>query len=727
MSLTESPFGIWIILLAPLLAYASRVFFGRALGDRSALVSTAGIALSFLVSVILFFQMLYAHDPLWRQHFTFDWLAVGQFEIRMGFLLDNITAIMLVVVTMVSLLVHLFSMGYMKGDERYGRFFSFLSLFTFSMLFLVVTDNLIGLYIGWELVGLSSYLLIGFWFQKPSAASAAKKAFLTTRVGDVGMFIGILMLYHVTGTFQYDELFHLISKGVFTHLKVNVLGWFHVDYLTLAGLFFFCGAIGKSAQFPLHVWLPDAMEGPTPVSALIHAATMVAAGVYLVTRCYLVFTPTALLGVAYVGGFTALFAATIALTATDIKKVLAYSTVSQLGYMVLGLGVGGYTAGFFHLWTHAFFKALLFLGSGSVILGMHHEQDMRRMGGLRTRMPWTWRTMLIATLAISGVPLFSGFYSKDMILASALAKAMLDPSQWLLPTFGFCAAALTAFYMFRLMYMTFWGQPRWALAHADGGTPTGGGHGHDSGHDAGHGHEHHHAPDPAHMKHVDEDPVMKYPLIILAVMTLIAAGSPLSAHKWIEGYVQKPSMEMYEAGPRPVAIKPAASTAADPRAAHIAHVEHEAHGLAMIWSILIAACGIGLSTLTYYAGWISPEAWARRLSWLHHCLMNKWFFDELYEWTLVRPLLAINAFLARFDLEWIDGIVNGSAEFTIRFCAVAGWIDNRLVDGMVNETANTLLSSGRALSRFQSGMLRHYLAWAVVGMVMLAVALSVFF
>ncbi len=730
MFFLDSAFYVWVILLAPLLAFGARVFWGHRLKERCALVSTFAIGLGAMISLGMLVEMLFLEEPWMRREYAYDWLSAGGFfRIPMGFLIDNITVIMLFVVTSVSTLVHVFSMGYMKGDDGYPRFFSYLSLFSFSMLLLVVADNLIGLYMGWELVGLSSYLLIGFWMHKPSAAIAAKKAFLVTRVGDVGMFIGIMMLWHVTGSFGYKELFQAIANGDFSHLKVNVLGLFHADYLTLAGLFLFCGAIGKSAQFPLHIWLPDAMEGPTPVSALIHAATMVAAGVYLVARCYLVFTPKALIAIAYTGGFTALLAATIAIVATDIKKVLAYSTISQLGFMVLGLGVGGYVAGFFHLWTHAFFKALLFLGSGSVILAMAHEQDMLKMGGLRTKLPITFATMLIATLAISGVPLFSGFYSKDMILAAAIEKTMEHPDLRLLPMFGFAAAAMTAFYMFRLIYLTFTGTPRWAPAHADGGTPDAHAHDHGHSHDHGHGHshDHGHGHDHGHDHHHDRNPdregAMKWPLIVLAFLTVVAAGWPLSEKKWIEHYIQKPTLEMYAHGRSPGSQTPVAPVP-DPDAEHR---RHAAHDMAVTLSVLIAGCGIALSTATYYLKWLDAGAWKRRLAGIHYCLWNKWFFDELYDWMLIRPVVWLNARLARFDLEWIDGLVNGVAEGAARICALMGWIDNTYVDGMVNETANTLLSSGKALSRIQSGMLRQYLAWAVVGMVMLAVAVSLFF
>ncbi|MDH7516495.1 MAG: NADH-quinone oxidoreductase subunit L, partial [Bacteroidota bacterium] len=384
-------------------------------------------------------------------------------KVELGLMIDNFVAVMLVVVTLISALVHLFSIGYMHGDAKYSRYFAYLGLFAFSMLGIVVTNNFLMMYMFWELVGVSSYLLIGFWYEKPGPAYASKKAFLVNRIGDSGMWIGIMVLFVSYGTFRFDELFANIAAG---RLPFGSAAW-----LTAAGVLVFCGAVGKSAQFPLHTWLPDAMEGPTPVSALIHAATMVAAGVYLVARVFPLLAGDALFVIAVIGAVTAFVSATIAIAQNDIKKVLAYSTVSQLGYMVLALGVGAYAAGMFHLVTHAMFKACLFLCSGSVIHAMHHglhavndhetdPQDIRNMGGLRKRMPVTFATFLVATLAISGVPLFSGFLSKDEILAGAWAFGSLRGGMGLMmPYIGFGVAALTAFYMFRLVYLTFYGEP----------------------------------------------------------------------------------------------------------------------------------------------------------------------------------------------------------------------------------------------------------------------------
>ena len=484
---------ISIILLSPLVAFAIFALSGLAKRrfPRQDLLSTAAMLIALVCSFFLLRDVVPDPEPL-----AVDWISIGEITISMGFYLDSVTVIMLIVVTLVSSLVHIFSIGYMHGDPRYPRFFAYLSLFSFSMLFLVVSDNLLGIYIGWELVGLCSYLLIGFWFEKDSASNACKKAFLTTRVGDIGMFIGMMMLFTKFKTFSLHDG---SQNGIFT-LAEATLTTGDMFWLSAAGILIFCGAIGKSAQVPLHTWLPDAMEGPTPVSALIHAATMVAAGVYLTARMFPILTVSSSLVIAYVGGITAIVAATIAIVRFDIKRVLAYSTVSQLGYMMLAIGAGSYVAGLFHLTTHAFFKALLFLGSGSVIHAFHamhshshdqghdeshvddeahehddhslvHEhgseippdQDMRNMGGLRRKMPITFITMLIATLSISGVPfVFSGFWSKDKILAGVLGRAMEWNSihHYILFALALLAACITAFYMFRLIFMTFFGEPR---------------------------------------------------------------------------------------------------------------------------------------------------------------------------------------------------------------------------------------------------------------------------
>jgi len=471
----------WLIPVLPLVAFVIILITGKRGPGQGAYVGIAGIAASFVLSVLIAGQTIMAaaagHDePFLR---STAWATIGEKVIPMGFAVDHLTAVMLIVVTTVAMLVQIYSIGYMHGDERYPRFYAFLSLFSAAMLSLVIADNLLLFFISWELVGLASYLLIGFWFQRPSAMRAAKKAFIVTRVGDVGLFLGILLIFSKTGYLNFHDVF----MSVPSLMGVTVLG---VPLLPLAGLLVFMGAVGKSAQFPLHVWLPDAMEGPTPVSALIHAATMVAAGVYLVGRMYPVFAyephSLSLTVVAVIGAVTALFAATIATVQNDIKRVLAYSTISQLGYMMLGLGLGpaGYTAGLFHLMTHAFFKANLFLGSGSVIHGTG-TQDMQEMGGLAKKMPRTYWTFLLGTAALAGIPFTAGFFSKDEILLEAFKTNMV------LFLMALAAAFLTAFYMTRLVALTFWGEPRTHEIHA-----------HESPH------------------------VMTTPLIVLAVLSIIA-------------------------------------------------------------------------------------------------------------------------------------------------------------------------------------------------------------
>ncbi|MDZ7806502.1 MAG: NADH-quinone oxidoreductase subunit L [Gracilimonas sp.] len=429
------------ILLLPLLGFLLLIFFGKRLPREGDWLGSGLISISLLLSFYLLITKITAHvDEVFT--FTFTWAMVGSMNVEFGILFDNLTAVMLVVVTLISTLVHFFSMGYMKDDIRYSRYYAYLGLFSFSMLGIVITDNLLLMYVFWELVGLSSYLLIGHYYEKKSASNAANKAFIVNRVGDFGMFLGIMILFVNFSTFTFEALFDSIAAG---QLPFGSEGW-----MTAAGILIFCGAVGKSAQFPLHVWLPDAMEGPTPVSALIHAATMVAAGVYLVARVFPMLTADALMVIAYIGAITALIAATIAITQYDIKKVLAYSTISQLGYMIMALGVGAYTAGFMHLVTHAAFKAGLFLGSGSVIYAMHKvlhaqndhhtdAQDIRNMGGLKSKMPVTYWTFLIFTLAISGIPLTSGFLSKDEILAGSWAFSSLN-GHWILPVVGFAVA-----------------------------------------------------------------------------------------------------------------------------------------------------------------------------------------------------------------------------------------------------------------------------------------------
>jgi NADH-quinone oxidoreductase subunit L len=472
--------SVWLTLFAPLVAAGLIMLFTRRWKGLSAALSIGSIVLGFLLSLRLFIALAFHGQQHWPH--TMQWLNIGNVHIEFGMTTDALSILMLLVVTGVGSAIHIYSVGYMKGDPGFSRYFACLSLFTFSMLGIVIANNFIQIFIFWELVGVSSYLLIGYWFEKPSAAEAGKKAFLVNRIGDFGMMLGILLLWSYAGTFSFSELQH----------KLPTLG-LSAGTLALIGGLIFCGAVGKSAQVPLHVWLPDAMEGPTPVSALIHAATMVAAGVYMLCRVsWLILpSPDALHLIAWIGGITAIMAATIAIAQNDIKRILAYSTLSQLGYMVMAVGLGGPTQAMFHLTTHAFFKALLFLGAGSVIIALHHEQDIWKMGGLWKKMPITFWTFLIGTLALAGVYPLSGFYSKDEILLLAFRKST--------PLFiiGTVTALLTAYYMGRECFVVFFGKPR-----------------------------DHHA-----YEHAHESPwVMTLPLMFLAILSIIAGWNGAVPH-----------------------------------------------------------------------------------------------------------------------------------------------------------------------------------------------------
>ncbi len=741
-----------IVLLLPLLSFVLLIFFNRRLPRGGDFIGVGILGGAFAISVYLFWNIIVvAYDPAFKLTWDFTWIdfgnvpGVGPLEIRMGVMIDNLTSIMLTMVTLISFLVHLYSTGYMKGETYYGRFFAYLGIFTFSMLGIVLSDNLFSIYIFWELVGLSSYLLIGFYFHKDSAADAQKKAFLTNRVGDIGMWLGILILYSQFHTFGYDAIYEHIKAGEF-HMSQA--------WLTAAGILLFMGCVGKSAQFPLHVWLPDAMEGPTPVSALIHAATMVAAGVYFVGRIFVILTPDALHVIAFVGAITAFMAATIAITQHDIKRVLAYSTVSQLGYMVLGLGVGAYSAGLFHLLTHAFFKACLFLGSGAIIHAMHHEQDMRWMGGLWKKMPWTFATFTIATLALAGLPLTSGFMSKDAILAGALGFAEVEGGgiYYLIPVLGFFSAMLTAFYMGRQVWLVFFGKSRTHLKPADN-------------HHGAHGHDDHHGHHEVHEVAWN----MRLPLVILAALSVFAVYSPdpLDGGKgWFMHLVQTPPTAVASIAPsqgtgmlhatdhteelhaeEPAAedheaIHPADGHADgamhgadhhgeegtrgegahhgpvydDPRQAAIAHAAHANHDTAIQYSSIMVACGIGLALIVYVFGFINPEKTAQRLRPLYLYSFNKWYWDEIYDATIIKGSLLISRILAWFDSNIVDGLVNGVGALVRRVGTFSGGFDHYVVDGMVNFTAFFVQTSGSAMKKLQTGRVQTYLV-----MVLLAV------
>ena len=666
-------------LLLPLAAFVIQIFFGKRLPRKGDWVSISAVGITLCLAIAMFVMMLFLYKPGMKEELTWEWFNLGQLSVKIGVLIDNVTVIMLLVVSLVSGLVHLYSVGYMKDDPRYSRYFGYLSLFTFSMNGIVLSNNLLSIYMFWELVGLSSYLLIGFWFEKDSAADASKKAFLTNRVGDIGLFIGVMLIFTALGTFNYGEIFQGVAQG-------DIAG----TLLTLAGIGLFIGAIGKSAQFPLHIWLPDAMEGPTPVSALMHAATMVAAGVFLSVRLFPIFTSEVLLFIAYVGGFTAIFAATIAITQNDIKKVLAYSTVSQLGYMILAVGTGAYIAGFFHLVTHAMFKACLFYGSGSVIHAMHHAlhnkhdhdtdpQDMRNMGGFKSKMPVTYWTMVVAALAISGVPFFSGFLSKDAILAGTLAFGTHHPQHFLLPIFGFGAALITAFYMFRLIFMTFHNEPKLPELYDD----------------------------------IHESPKeMTFPLVLLSTLSVfifytLPYFNPLSDHGWFTELVKaKDSM-----------------VPGNPSAHEIAEGMHHSHMLTMILSTLVAAFGLFLSWLVYLKKRISADAWAEKLTPYYNLSLNKYFIDENYDKYIYQPLLRLAEWISFIDWELYDKyFINGFGHVTKWLSFLTGRIDyDGLDQTIVDGLGRSMNKAGSSLKEVQTGRLQNYMLFALFGVIIIVI------
>ena len=713
---------VLIVLFVPLFSFALLLAFGRRLPRKGDVIATGLMFANLALAVVVLVGTLnlpeaapipgFPHEP---SQASFTWVDFQSsitvmerdipLRIELGVLLDPLVAIMLVVVMLITALVHLFSIGYMKGDPKYHRYFAYLGIFAFSMLGIVVTNNLLMMYAAWELVGLSSYLLIGFWYEKPMPGYAGTKAFLVNRIGDIGMWTGILILFSSYGTFRFDEIFAYIAVG---ELPFGSEAW-----LTAAGILIFMGAIGKSAQFPLHTWLPDAMEGPTPVSALIHAATMVAAGVYLVARTFPMMSGGALIVIASIGTITAFVAATIALVQNDIKKVLAYSTVSQLGYMVLALGVGAYTAAFFHLVTHAMFKACLFLGSGSVIHAMHdglhhvgdHDsdaQDIRNMGGLAKKMPVTFATFLVATLAISGVPIFSGFLSKDEILAGAWAFGGLQGELTvLIPWIGFIVAAMTAFYMFRLVILTFLGESK----------------------------------RPDIFAHIHESPVtMKIPIIVLAVLSvwIFYSVNPFSGPAgWFVKTVETPVT--VTGGNWYVFAHDAAhgieTATAETHAGQdaLAHATHEAHMPAMIASLLLATAGIFLAFAMYSRKLLDPDRLAAKLRPAHTFLLNKWYFDEIYEkWIVVPGLLALSRIMHWFDAHIVDGAVNGAAAVTRLQSRISGAFDRWVVDGFVNFVAYVVGFFGILLKKTQTGKIQAYIAFVLTGVVILIYLFGIF-
>jgi len=695
---------LWLIPVLPALGALLNGLFGwrfehgrRGVITAVALASTALSMLLALWNIVTLATLDWAHLPALPANVTADaahhslslhlatWIPVGNFLTGLGhtghfnvdwlFVLDPLSSIMLFVVTVVGFLIHVYSVGYMAHDTGYFRYFTYLNLFMAMMLTLVLGGNYLVMFIGWEGVGLCSYLLIGFYYTKDFCADAGKKAFLTNRIGDMGFAAGLMLMLYWFGTLNMAQVNSMAVSGA-------VPGW----VITAIAILLFVGATGKSAQIPLYVWLPDAMAGPTPVSALIHAATMVTSGVYLVARSNGLYTmsPEALMVVAGVGGVTALYAASIALVQNDIKKVLAYSTVSQLGYMFMGVGVGAYAAGVFHLYTHAFFKGLLFLGSGAVIHAMSGEQDMRKMGQLWKKLPHTAKTFLIATLAISGVPLFSGFFSKDEILWQAHVSsggpghfpAGYAQLVWIL---GVVAALLTAFYMFRLVYLTFFNSNR---------------------------------VDPEVEHHVHEAPKwMTIPLWLLAVGAF--AGGYIGLPKiWLGGHENT-----WEKWFSPVLFHPHGA-ALEHAVEHSAAAEWGAMGL----SVLVALAGIALATLWYYRETGTPSRLAATFKVPYRILLNKYFMDEIYSAMFIRPLLRLCEGLWWWDRWIVDGVVNGVRNLTVGASYGSLAVDRYVVDGAgVNGTAATFKWFSRLNRKVQTGQFQHYALGVVAGFVLLMV------
>jgi NADH-quinone oxidoreductase subunit L len=632
-----------LIPLLPFAAFLILGLFGHWIRDKAHLVAVPAVIVSFILSVLAFLQVADGHHTTMP---LYTWLTSGDLRIGLGISIDRLTAVMLILVTTVSALVHVYSIGYMHGEKGYARFFAYIALFTFSMLMLVLADNFLQLFVFWEAVGLCSYLLIGHWYERPTACSAATKAFVVNRVGDFGFMLGLLLVWYSFGSLEYRHVF--AQAADFAGETINLLrhfgGTWDVSTLTLMCLLLFAGAVGKSAQVPLHVWLPDAMEGPTPISALIHAATMVTAGVFMVARLSPLYnlSPMAMDVVAIVGAATMVLGATIALTQNDIKRVVAYSTVSQLGYMMMACGLGAYAAGIYHLLTHGAFKALLFLGCGSVIIALHHEQDMRRMGGLKDKLPVTYWTFVVGSLALAGFPLTAGFFSKDELLVASWSAGLLGQ---VLAVLGLLTALMTAFYSFRLVFGTFWGTYR--------GEAHGQGHGHGGAHDI-------HEP----------SMTMTVPLVVLAVLSVVAGYFGISEF-------------LGPALPGPVAHAPAAH-----------------HGPAA-WGIMIAASlmglvGIAAAYYVYVKAPALPDRLAQQWQKIYRLSLNKWFVDEVYDRTVVRPTFALaDRLWQKVDVAVIDGAVNGVAR------AIAWW--------------------GWMMRLFQSGQTQHYaLGMALCAVVILA-------
>jgi NADH-quinone oxidoreductase subunit L len=652
---------LYLIPLLPLAAFAINLLLGRGLiRSQAHWIAVPLVFGAWVVSLLVFLDVYNNHHTL-EQH-LFRWIPAGDFTVEVNLFVDQLTAVMLLVVTTVGFLVHVYSVGYMKGDTGFYRFFAYLPLFVFSMLMLVLADNFLLLFVFWEAVGLCSYLLIGYYFKRRSAANAAKKAFIVNRIGDVGFGLAIMWTFAAFGTLNFQEVFARVGE---------------IDPAVVTGiaLLFFLGACGKSAQFPLHVWLPDAMEGPTPVSALIHAATMVTAGVYLIARSHAIFvaSETAMLVVTIIGLFTAFMAATIGMVQNDIKRVIAYSTLRQLGYMVFALGIGAWVAAILHLVTHAFFKGLLFLGAGSVIHGMHEEQDIRNMGGLRRWMPITFWTFLIASFANAGLIPFAGFWSKDEIIVGGWISSY-QPIGTIATVVGLVAAFFTALYMFRLVFLVFTGRPRFDTAHV---------HPHES------------------------PPSMTLPLILLAIPSLflgVLIGWPPEdgrLHEFLNPVFYGEAAEAEHAtGAAGTEVASLYTVAAQEDAATGEQAEgpHHASTATIITfgviSTIVAAAGILVAYLTYVTGTISATATAERYRALYEFLYDKWRWDELYDRVFVQPLKNL---------------------------AMALWqiVDVGIIDGAVNGVAAGIGALSQRLRHVQTGLVANYALAIALGMVVL--------
>jgi NADH-quinone oxidoreductase subunit L len=645
---------IKLIPVFPLLAVIANGVFGRYLWshDWAHRIAWGSVGLSFLCTIGVFADIL--HSGAAHEVIAYQWIFGGDLMIDLAYLVDPLTCAMLLVVTGVGFLIHVYSVAYMHGEDGFTRFFTYMNLFMVSMLLLVMGNNYAVLFIGWEGVGLCSYLLIGYYYEKVSAAKAASKAFVVNRIGDAGFLLAIFLIFINFKTLDYTKVFAQV-------------GQLSPEMATAIALCLLVGAIGKSAQIPLYTWLPDAMEGPTPVSALIHAATMVTAGVYMVVRNHAIFdlSPTALGVVGLIGGSTALFAATIGLVQTDIKRVLAYSTVSQLGYMFLGCGIGAYTAAIFHLMTHAFFKALLFLSAGSVIHALAGEQDIRKMGGLSQRIPWTHKLFFIGTIAIAGIPPFAGFWSKDEIMAHAFTH-----HRYVLYGMAAIGAFLTSFYMFRLTYLTFYGKSRM---------------------------DHHTE------EHIHESPiVMIGPLMVLGLLSLAGGfiGFP-PEHGWLHQF-----------------LAPVAGVGG----------EHEV-GTGLVLSLMMIATGIALfgwalAHYLYSMNVMAPDRWAAKARGVYTTLLNKYYVDELYDLLFVEFTKKVGRSFDWFDRVVIDGIVRGVAQMAELGAAGSTWVEKHLIYGGVNIVGygNHLLA--KQWRQIQSGMVHHYAAIIVAGLFLLAVVIQ---